>query len=61
MIGTMKNAATQPSSRYSGTPTQAGADGQHILSRTPATAPPQTIQNSTMPWSDGRASSANGV
>ena len=61
MIGTMKNAATQPSNRYNGTPTHAGADGQHIFNSTPAKAPAQTIQNSTMPCLDGNASRANGV
>ena len=61
MIGPTNHAATQPSSRYSGTPTQRGADGQNILSSTPAIAPPQTIQNSTQPFSSGSASRANGV
>ncbi len=50
MIGPMNHAATQPSRMYSGTPTQRGADGQKHFSSTPASAPPQTIQNSTMPF-----------
>ena len=57
----MNQAATQPSSRYSGTPTQRGAVGQHVLSSTPASAPPQTIQNSTQPSRSGSASMAKGV
>ena len=60
-IGPMNHTATQPSSRYSGTPTQRGAEGQNILSSTPAIAPPHTIQNSVQPSPSGSASSANGV
>ena len=60
-IGPMNQTATQPNSRYSGTPTQRGADGQHILSSTPASAPLHTIQSSSQPSRSGSASAANGV
>ncbi|CKR37478.1 Uncharacterised protein [Mycobacterium tuberculosis] len=57
----MYQTATQPSNRYSGTPTERGAAGQHIFSKIPAIAPPQTIDNTTRPSWAGKASSANGV
>ena len=61
VIGPMNHTATQPSRMYSGTPSQRGDEGHSILSATPASAPPQTIQNSTMPSFSGSASNANGV
>ena len=53
--------ATQPSSRYSVTPSHRGADGQNSVSAIPATAPPHTIASTTYPVARGMSSLANGV
>ncbi|SLF89024.1 Uncharacterised protein [Mycobacteroides abscessus subsp. abscessus] len=56
-----KPTATQPSNRYSGTPTQRGAVGQHIFKITPASAPPHTMASTRLPSDGGIASIAKGV
>jgi len=61
MIVGAYHTATQPSSRYSGTPTQRGAVGQQTFSTMPATAPPHTIHSTVTPVLCGMARRANGV
>ena len=54
-----KQIATQPSKRYSGTPTHRGADGHHIVSVTPATPPVHTMDSTSAPVRGGIAKTAN--
>ena len=42
-------------------PTHRGADGHHILSATPATAPVHTMASTSAPVRGGIANSAKGV